>query len=1105
MKLAIIFCLTTLLQVNASGYAQKISLSVKNAPMEKVLREIKKQANYNFLYNTQMLESSKPVNFNVTNASLDEVLRLCFNDQPLTYSIVDGTIIIAKKPILKSVNQVQVVEEVYPPQEIKGKVTDAQGVGLPGVSVRLKNSTIGVSTDINGNFTISIPDAGILVFSYIGFVTIELPSNAKSAMNVVLQESKLALNEVVVVGYGTQKKVNLTGSVATVKFESLVNRPSSNSVNALAGAIPGMTIVQGGGQPGNDVGKVNIRGVGSINASSDPLVVIDGINSDLSFFSTLSPQEIESVSVLKDASSAAIYGSRAANGVILVTTKSGMTDKTKISFNSYYSLQQATVLPKLLDSWDNAKLENEARINAGQAIFWTDKMIELMKNNDPSDHFHNTNWVDESFRTSPAQNYDLSLSTGTGKLKVYSNLNFYKQDGIVKNTTTDRFSLRNKFDLRINKYIKLGLNISAILKNLNRPADTQFFSMLLGRTNAIAPKYYNNGGYFLRWDEVPSYATLFPPHRITNYGYYKEDNKKLMTALTAEINWKGVKFNSLVSYDYNNNIDKRWRPLETIFSDAGTNVWTTDFARLNQNFNNTGTIQFENYLNYAPKIGNQHSLTLLAGHTFLNYKYSYFGAYGEKFSNNSTQVLTASSTANQRAFGSQNEYSLQSLFGRVNYAYKDKYLLEANLRYDGSSRFAKENRYGLFPSFSAGWKISEENFLKNSKSINNLKLRASWGILGNQDIGSNYPYSSVYSTSAGYVVNGIVENGAAITTLANDQITWEKTSTSNVGIDASFFNHLDITFDYFVRNASDMLIVLPIPQTLGNVNPPFQNIGKVENRGWELSAIYRGKANKLNYSLNFNVSNIKNKVIDLDKQRFLFIGDRQVIQEGQPINSWFGYIFDGIYQSREEILAGPKRAEPVAPGDLKYKDISGIDGKPDGKIDSYDRTVLANSFPEITYSFGTSLSYNNFDFNLFFQGVGKVGIERYSFVNHAGRGSNPMNWTVEWLNRWTPQNPTQEFPRLHYLNTYNDRALSSSYWIEDGSFLRLRNLELGYTFKPELLKRIGVEKLRAYVGGQNLITFTKMKHFDPERAYNLRTNDFYPQLKIYQFGVNVTF
>ena len=1088
----------------------KISLALKNVSLETSLDELEKIAQVKFSYNSRALNLDQKVTVIANKEALSRVLDRILQPLNIQYFQVSNRIVLRnssdQSKVENSGNASLILNKGIADITVKGIVTDEKGERLPGVNILIKGTTRGISTNNNGEFSIDLPnDKSSLAFSFVGFKSQEVVVGNRTQLNIILIQDSKSLAEVVVIGYGTQEKVNLTGSVSTVKFETLVNRPSPNAVNALAGAVPGMTIVQGGGQPGNDVGKVNIRGIGSLNANSSPLVIIDGVNSDLSFFSTLSPQEIESVSVLKDAASAAIYGSRAANGVILVTTKSGMTDKTKISFNSYYGLQQATVLPKLLDSWDNAKLENEARINAKQPIFWTDQMIELMKNNDPSDHFHNTDWVEEGFKTSPVQNYDLSVSSGTGKLKVYSNFNYYNQEGIVNNSNSDRVSLRNKFDLQINNHIKLGLNISGILKNLHRPADEQFFSQTLGRTNAIAPKYYNNGDYFVRWDEVPSYQTTFTPTRISNYGYFNSINKKLMSSLTAEVNWKDIKFNSLVSYNYDNIVDKRWRPLQTIKSDAGTTVFTTDFARLNQNLTNSESVQVENYLNYAPKIGDKHSLSLLAGHTFLSSKISYFGAYGEKFSNNTTQVLTASSTANQRAYGSENEFSLQSYFGRLNYSFKDKYLVEANVRYDGSSRFAKDNRYGLFPSFSAGWRISEENFLKNSKSVNNLKLRASWGMLGNQDIGSNYPYSSVFSTSEGYLINGLIENGAAITTLSNDEVTWEKTSTSNVGIDATFFNHLDLSLEYFIRNSFDMLVVLPVPLTLGSVNPPFQNIGKVENKGWELSGMYRGSSNKFNYSLNFNVSNIKNQVIDIGKQRFLFAGDRQVIREGNSINSWFGYIFDGIYQSQQEIIDGPKRAEPVAPGDLKYKDISGINGTPDGKIDSYDRTTLANSFPEITYGFGTNLSYNNIDLNLFFQGVGNVGIESYSFVNHAGRGVNPMNWTVEWLNRWTPENPSQEFPRLHYLNTYNDRSMSSSYWIEDGSFLRLRNLELGYSFKSNLLKKLRVEKLRIYVGGQNFLTFTKMKHFDPERAYNLRTNDFYPQIKTYQLGLNVTF
>lgn len=762
----------------------------------------------------------------------------------------------------------------------------------------------------------------------------------------------------------------------------------------------------------------------------------------------------------------------------------------------------------MLNSWDAAVVENEARTNSGLPIFFTDEQIALMRNNDPSDGFSNTNWANEIFRTSPVQNYNISVSTGSDKLRVYTSLNYYNQEGILVNTNSDKFNLRSKFELKPNEHIKFGLNLSAVKGKVHQSetaiggSDRAILGAVYG-TPSSAPIYYNNGNYFSYFNDVPGYQGLYNPVMMAKVGYDNEINYNIGSVFTTEIKWKGFKFNSLISYNNKNDSEKLWSPLNIITNDAGVVVFNDfPYAKLTQTSSNTNVLQAENYISYKDIFWEDHFLSILAGHTFLDGEDSFIRGYGQNYPNNFLQILSASSSDTQRAYGQNSAYSLQSLFGRINYDYRGKYLFESSLRYDGSSRFAKENRYGTFPSFSFGWRISEEGFMKEISFISNLKLRGSWGILGNQNIGENYAYASVFSTSTPYLLNGQYVNGAAITTLANDKISWELTKTSNLGIDLELLNKLVVTIDYFVKNTENMLIKLPIPITLGNLSAPYQNIGKIQNKGWELNLDYSERVNKLHYNLNFNISQVKNEAIDLNYQE-LYIGN-QIIRERESLYSWFGYKKDGIFQNQEEIDASPEQTPIALPGDIKYKDLSGITGEPDGKIDSYDRTIIGNSFPEFSYGFGGNLNYANIDLNIFFQGVANVDVNTFSRVNHASTGGNPQSWSVEWINRWTPENPSNEYPRVDYSGRRGNDTFSE-YYLEDGSYLRLKNIQFGYTLPENILNKVGLDKIYIYIGGQNLMTFTKVKHFDPERLRNQVRTEFYPQLRIYQIGINLTF
>ncbi|MGQ8338809.1 TonB-dependent receptor [Sunxiuqinia sp. A32] len=1101
MKLTTILIMVALMQVSAAGFSQatKLSMDFKDQSLEEIFSYIEQNTAYSIFYKNELIENAKLKSGTYKNKDFFEILNDVFEGENLSYEIKGKIILIVSKDELQ--------ENAVSKQPIKltGRVTDSSGSSLPGVTVVVKGTTNGTITDFDGNYSLSkVPGDGVLVFSFVGMKTQEIPVDGKSTINVLMAEDAIGIEEVVAVGYGTMKKVNLTGSVSNVNFEKLATRPSSNTINALAGAVPGLTIIQGGGQPGKDQGAIHIRGIGSVNAGTEPLIVIDGVTSEVDDFGALNPTDISDVSVLKDAAASAIYGARAANGVILITTKNGRSEGTRINFNAYFGMQKATVLPDVLDSWDFAELMNEARVNGNLTEFFSDEQIELMKNDDPSDGFSNTRWLDEVFKTSPIQNYNISLSSGKGKLKTYTSFNYVNQEGIVVNTAADRFNLRSKLDLKLNDHIRFGLNLSGSNKKTNstRGMDTENDTNVL--TNAMrvtpaAPIYYNNGNYRVGFTDVPGYQYIHNPVMYANVGSNTEVDKNFVSAFTAEIKLKGFTFNSQVSYRYTESVLKNWNPKIAIYDDSDVLVYQNDNASLTQKYSNNNRIQIENYLKYDKTIAKKHSISAMLGHTFLQNKHIMFSGYGVGFASNSLQVLDASSNDTQRAYGNEWNNSLQSVFGRINYNYKEKYLFESNIRYDGSSKFAKGNRYGLFPSFSAGWRISEEDFLKDNPLLSNLKLRMSWGELGNQDIGSNYAYASVYSTNTAYLVNGEYTTGAAIVDLANDAISWESTETSNFAVDMGIANKLTLTFEYFIRKTKNMLLKLPIPLTLGNLGAPFQNAGEIQNKGWDLSGNFRDKINDFSYSLNFNISSVENEAIDLNGQEWY--PENRIVREGEALNSWYGFQVEGIFQNQDEIDQAATQTPKAVPGDLRYKDISGVDGVPDGKINSYDRTIIGDDFPQFTFGFGGNFNYRNFDCSIFFQGIANKDVYTFNNVNTPGNRDN-NNWTVDWLNRWTPENPSTEYPRLAIGRDSNVKF--SDYWMEDGSYLRLKNIELGYSFSKAFLNKLSIDNLRFYVGGQNLLTFSKLKHFDPERSGG-STGFSYPQLKVYQIGLNVTF
>ena len=994
---------------------------------------------------------------------------------------------------------------------VSGTVKNEAGEPLEGATVRVKGSTQGALTNNEGSFSLNLPDGNqTLVVSYIGYVTQEIAVAGRSSLDIVMTADESSLDEVVVVGYGKQRKVDLTGSVSTLDGETVETLPVPNTLNLLQGQMAGVQISMPGGQPGDDQGLIRIRGAGSIgggvdNASrNNPLVIIDGIQASLSDLGNLNPRNIDNISVLKDAASSAIYGAQAANGVILVTTKQGVEGKAKVSFDVLHGWQEATVLPEFLDSWEFAELKNESFNNAGVTLPFTQDEIDLLRSGSDPDRAANTSWYDELFRTAPMTRYNLNVSGGNDKISYLLSGGYLNQEGIMIETGSERFNFRTNITAKLNDRVKVGVNVWGFRTQSFEGGQTNNpnfsgYSLALRQANqnpGIIPVFFSNG----LPAEGRSIGTNYPA-RLNNpvftmlTGMRSTEDNRINTQAFAEIELlDGLSFRSQVGFRLNNIFVEQVDPTYETYRPDGSVIGQNTVAILRNQQTQQQQMQIDNLLTFDKTLGDNHQLNVLLGHSAVDYRSRSFFARGEDFS---AQVLNAA-VSNFNVGGSRADWALQSFFGRVNYSFKGRYLIESNLRLDGSSRFPSGNRYGLFPSLSAGWILSEENFMEGATFVDLAKLRFSWGVLGNQEIG-NYPHVQTYNLGQSYVdQNGNQLFGVAVTNLANDQLRWEETRIVDAGIDLSLWaGALDITVDYFQKRTDGILIQLPLPSSLGAVSSPFQNAAVVDNRGWEFVIGHRGQVGNLRYSLSANFSTLKNEVIDFNGQE-AFLGNN-IIREGESVNSFFGFESIGIFQTQEEVDNAPTHANVTGPGDLIYKDQNN-----DGVINDEDRVIIGGILPTYSYGASINLSYRGFDFNLLMQGAGGNDVINRGFGNDAG--ANPRApFLVEWRDRWTPENTATDMPRLNRGGSFNQQT--STFWIEDASFLRVKNLQLGYSLPDQALPSF-ISSLRVYASGQNLVTFTNMAHWDPERFPSGRNGsgpELYPQTKVYSLGIMVDF
>ena len=1007
---------------------------------------------------------------------------------------------------------------------ITGSVIDEDGLPLPSATVNIKGTDKGTATDFDGNYSIEANAGDILVYNYVGFLTKEVTVNNQTEINVTLKSNIEELEQVVVVGYGTQKKMNLTGSVETVKFDEEINQPVTNSGQLLYGRFSGVQLTQTSGSPGADASSITIRGIGTFG-SSNPLVVIDGIQYDnLQAFNNLAPQDIESVTVLKDAAALSIYGNRGANGVIIVNTRRGVEGKMRINYNGYLGVQDVIIQPDFLNAENYAMLINEKFRNEDGVNFnprYTPAQLQAIQDGSLPDQFADTDWADAVLQSATMQSHNLSITGGDKKTTYRVSLGFLTQDAVIKSKfKSERYNLSFNLNSKVKDWLDLSFVTNSFWRHNEGPTGGQG---AFGGDNGIIfqfqraaptiPLFYSNGQFGVvdgAWldNANPSFQTTNPLRRGF-LGNYVQDNINVSSRLGLKVKLsKGLTFETSGSINtiFNNVSD--FTPRQRLNDFDGEVVINVPENTLRNNSNLNYTLLNENILRYNKTIDEVNNFGLLLGHSAQYQRSDGFSGVLRGFPTDNLEEFNAGGILDPGVNGNAFEQTYQSFFGRLNYNYDERFLAELNYRYDGSSIFGPGNRYGGFPSASVGWVLSKESFLDNVDFLENLKIRGSWGITGNDRIGRNI-WEQTYNPNLDYVLGlnnpdispSVV--GVGITSLANADITWEETTQTDIGIDASFFNNkLELVTDYFYRKTEDILYVnFPIPNTIGVTNLGARNSATMVNEGIELGLNYRGNISKdLKFSVGGNMTHfLNNEVTDLGGGTETITGI-DIIQEGAPFRAYYGYQAIGIFQNFEEIANAPIQLDSnlTSPGDIRYADISGPDGVPDGVVDEDDRTVIGDPNPEWLINFNASLEYKNFDFNFLFQGV--AGVDRLLM----GNGNLPMpdnrsNVLDFWLDRWTPENPSANLPRVGGINN----ELVSSFYVQDASYLRLKNFEFGYSLPQSLLEDMNIQKFRIFVGGQNLLTFTGLENFDPEGGRGRFSNRNAPLYKTVTFGLNI--
>jgi len=1072
MKLTLILLTATFMQVSAATYAQKVTLKANNVSLKEIFKKIQAQTNYDFLYNADDLKSAKKVSIDLENITLKQALDICFNNQPLAYDIKNTTILITKKRVETPVSIT-----------ITGKIVDSAGNPLPGVTIKEVNTHNAVTAGNNGIYRILVTDNNAeLEFSFVGFTTQRISVAGNTVINVKMKENNTSLNEVVVVGYGTQTRANINGAISTVGAKDIGDKPVLNAFQALQGESPNLIIQQNTLDPGANV-VVNIRGVGT-TGNNDPLVVIDGIVTQASTsLNTINPNDIASVTILKDAGSAAIYGSRAANGVILVTTKSGkLNQKPTVSYDGSYGLQVPDVLVHKVSASDNAYYKNEALVNSGLPPAYTPEQIQQLAAEGTG------TWdINHLLYNAPLQSQNISVTGGGETNSYFVSAGYQNQmSNIVGNGGSGPDYGYQKYNLRFNQTSIIGkFKFNAILNYTKTRNKTNTYgdNNLFADANRVPANYnfQDAAGDYITNPVSSQYNVL---GALREGGFGQSDNDEIFGNLNGTLSiTKDLKLTAVFGGTLDNN-GNFYNTKEVDFVPSGS--YGND---LNVTDGNTKTQTFNTqiYANYSKTIGD-HNFGATLGVSSESYS-----ARGFQLQSNFVDPLLGTPTTGTiiSPTGSTNSVdieanSLLSAFGRFNYDYKHKYFLDFVFREDASSKFAPGKRDGFFPSVNAGWLLTDESFMQQFKStLNSLKLKASYGVLGNQNVG-NYQYQTTYfNYASAYGFNNVPVGGAG-TNQSNPDLTWERAATFNVGVDFSLFNDkLTGSFNYFNKVTSNILqIPVDIP-TLYGATPADENVAKVRDVGWEAEVTYTVRGPKVTQSFSANIADDQNTLLKLTGNTTQEIGNEDVFQlirkVGLPITEYYGYETNGFYQNQSQINSYPKPVGAVVGlGDVKFKDLNG-----DGVINAADKTELGNPFPRYTFGFTYRIAVSNFDLSIFIQGVGKRTEFLRGELVEPFQGNYGATLYENQTNFWTPENTNAQYPRLAISGSAsqeNNWGNGSNLFAFNAAYARLKNVNIGYTLPKQILKSLGVEKLRIFLIGQNLATLTKLKFVDPETS-----------------------
>lgn len=972
---------------------------------------------------------------------------------------------------------------------VTGKVTDADnGTPMVGVTIGISGTTVGTLSDESGKYSIEIPsNASELTFSFVGYETMKEIIGKRQSIDVAMTSTTSQLNEVVVVGYGTQRKKDLTGSVSMVSTNEITSVPVPSISDAMQGKAAGVQVISSG-VPGTDA-TFRVRGVGTIN-NNNPLLVIDGVPVS-SGLNQLNMADVESIQVLKDASATAIYGSRGANGVLIVTTKRGKSTQSSLDFNYYFGLQKPSQMPEMLNASQFAALHNEMMENAGLAV--------NPEYADPASLTESTDWLGELFNPAPMQNYSLSYSGSTDKTNYYVSGNYFTQDGIVSNTGYKRISVQFNTDTRIFDWLKFG-NSLTLNHDLKTSGNYNIRNTMLALpTQSLFQEDGNYSGPVAQpvWDgDITNPIGLAKTVDNSTHGY------NMLGSVFGEIRlYKDLHFKSTFGLQANFWNDRTWAPSYHWNSSVNENDY------LYERYNKNSTWVWDNYFTYEKTFG-EHSITAMAGTSAQENRYNFLNASAQGFASQLTQQMS-NGTLMPTVGGNTSSWSLFSYMGRANYAFRGKYMATATIRRDGSSRFGDGNKWGTFPSVSLAWRISDESFMKQFDFLSDMKIRAGFGVTGNQEIG-NYTFASALQTIK-YTFNGQIVTAVVPSVMPNPNVQWEEQQQSNIGIDATFFKHrLEITLDAYIKNTEKMLVPMSVPVSTGysDVYVSSINAGKMQNKGIELNVNSHNLTGPFSWTTTLNFSFNRNEVVDLNDTVPMTSGsiglnyNLALIQSGFPINMFYGFKTDGIFQNQEEVdnhavqVPGNDPYNRTSPGDIRFKDMNN-----DGVINDNDRVMLGNPNPKIMFALGNTFGYKNFDLTIFLQGVAGNQILNANRI-WAEAMSVAQNQTIATLDRWIGEGTSNSIPRAVF-NDPNKNTRPSDRFIEDGDYLRIKSLILGYTIPEGLLSRYKVKSLRVYASAFNLYTFTKYTGFDPEVGTSGIDNSVYPVTGTYCLGINI--